>query len=273
MTVRQLCLVVLTVTSTISTAYAQPTVVYESDKNLIDTTDYTGVAPYWWFANFDTAALETGQPVQQNENSNLPSWFTLDPTFDPDPLTTSYTWSDNLVLGSLVNEASSIGGNAGFNRITLPDGTTGLSGQAVDTKEAGNGGQSNDILKRVILGNDAPPSFRLWVVVDNEDTATMTGVRRVKARIRGTGVPADTEDDTSNSIDDTRNNIADAYAFLYQNVSPGQEIAIQLRNSNSSSAGGTGMAGFMIQGIPEPTSMALLGICTLVVGSMRRLRR
>jgi hypothetical protein len=269
------CLACLLVAQVAQAGNPIPVVSRDAAGDAIDTTDYSNVpADYWWFANWNTTAPETGQPVQQNELNNLPSWFQLDPNFSTDPLNSTYTWSDNLVLGSLVNHASSTGGVTTFNMLTLPDSSTGLSGSAVDTKEAGNTGQSNNILQRVVFGADVPSSFRLWVVVDNESADQGTGVRRVKARLSGPGVPNDTEADTGNGIDDLRNNIADAYAFVYNNVSADQVLAIQLRNSNNADAarGGTSMAGFMIEVIPEPSSLALLGISALGLGLVRKRR-
>lgn len=256
-------------------ALAQPQVLRDSGNDLIDVTDYSNVpADYWWFANFDTSAPETGQPVQQNELNNLPSWLQLNPNFSSDPFNTEYTWADNLVLGSLVNHASSTGGVTTFNTLTLPDSTTGLSGSVVDTKEAGNTGQSNNTIQRVVFGSDVPQAFRLWVVVDNESADQMTGVRRVKARLSGPGVLPDTEADTGNGIDDFRNNIADAYSFVYQGTAPDQGLRIQLRNSGDQTAAtnGTSLAGFMIEVIPEPTSLVLAS-CAVAACGLRRRRR
>ena len=263
------------------TANAQPvpTVKYEPGLSAIDTTDYSSVpADGWWFANFDTSILETGQPVAQNAVDNLPSWLQLDNNFDPNPATSTYSWDQENVLGTLVNASESTGGNAAFNSLTLPDGTSGLSGQAITTWEAGNDGQSRNLVSRLLVGPDAPPSFRLWVVVDNEDANTGTGVRRVKARLSGAGVLPDTEDDTGNGIDDTRNNVADAYSFLYKRISEGDNVRIQLRTTNSPIGGnpanilGAGMAGFIVQEIPEPTTAGLLVLGVMGVCSASRRR-
>ena len=266
-------------------AFAQPSITYRPDLNLIDTTDYSGLTvDGYWFANFDTANLETGQPVGQNAVNALPSWAQqLNNTFDPDPNTSMYSWDDELVVqtGMLVNAAESIGGNTAFNTLTLPDGTTGLSGQAITTFEAGQTGQSRNLLSDLVLGPGTPSSFLLYVVVDNEDANTGTGVRRVKARIDDDpdlGVPPDTEADTSNGIDGTRNNIADVYAFRYDNMTDGMQMRIQLRNTNSpinddaSTILGAGMAGFMLVNIPEPATASLLMLGALGLCSVRRRR-
>ncbi len=263
-------------------ASAQPTVTYQGAHS--DATDYSasglnlGSGGYW-FANFGTVAPETDQPVAQNAVDTLPSWFMLNSNFDPDPNTSMYSWDQENVLGSLVNASSSIGGNPAFATLTLPDGSSGLSGQAVTTWEAGNTGQSRNLLDGVVLGPGVPSIFDLHVVVDNEDAATGTGVRRVKARLKGPGVPDDTEDDTGNGIDDTRNNIPDVYSFRYEGMEEGMVLRLQLRTTSDPIGGdpstvlGAGMAGFMINVIPEPSAAILLLVSTMAVGSLRVRRR
>ena len=258
-------------------AIAQPTVTAIGiDKDALDYSD-AGLDygnDGYWFANFDTGAPESLQPVEQNDADTLPSWMTL----VHDINNADYSWAnseENVGPTPFTPSATSTGGVAGFNRLTLPDGTVGLSGQAVDSAEAGNQGQSNNIIQNLLLGPGTPPDFILRVVVDNEDFNTLTDVRRVKARLSGPGVPADTEDDNGNDPLGAPNNEADVYNFRYLGVSDGQLLKIQLRTSNTpgASAFGTGMAGFMIDVIPEPSSLALLGVCVLGLGSVRSRRR
>ena len=236
-----------------------------------DQTDYSAAGlnigqAGFWFANFGTSALETLQPIGQNAVDNLPSWAQL----DNDPTSPGFSWSD----GPNNSKVTSTGGNAGFDTLTLPDGATGLSGQVIDSKEAGNAGQSSNIISSLVLGANVPRSFILHVVVDNEDSATASAVRRVKARLDD-GTVAEIEADTGNGIDDTRNNIADVHSFLYEDIDPGDILRIQLRTSNTAGASalGAGMAGIMFDRvIPEPSSvgLAIVGLLGLGALLMRR---
>ena len=66
------------------------------DSSLLDTLNYSGsplASGGYWFANFGTAAPETGQPVDQNEVNTLPSWFGLDS--NPANIGTTYSWADD----------------------------------------------------------------------------------------------------------------------------------------------------------------------------------
>ena len=86
----------------------------------------------------------------------------------------------------------------------------------------------------------------------------------------------DTEDDTGNGIDDTRNNIADVHSFLYEGVTDDQVMRIQLRTTNSPIDGnaenllGAGMAGFIVRGVPEPGSCLLMVFAAAGLLTVRR---
>jgi hypothetical protein len=245
--------------------HAAPVVSYLGSQ--FDQTDYSATGlnlgqSGFWFANFGTSPLETLQPIGQNAVDNLPSWAQV----DNDPTSPGFSWAD----GQNNSTTTSTGGNVGFDTLTLPDGTVGLSGQVIDSNEAGTQGQSSNILSSLVLGADVPRSFVLHVVVDNEDSATAAAVRRVKARLDD-GTVAEIEADTGNGIDDTRNNIADVHSFLYEDIEPGHILRIQLRTSNTpgASALGSGMAGFMFdRPIPEPSSVGLLAVALLGLGGM-----
>jgi len=259
-------------------AWAQPTITALTLD--VDATDYSDAGLNYgelgyWFANFGTSSAETGQLVQQNEVDTLPAWATL----IDDPNNLGYSWAnaeenDPLLGPPFTGSVTSTGGVAGFNTLTLPDGTAGLSGQAIDSAEAGNTGQSNNIVQYLELGPDTPSDFILRVVTDNQDQGTLSDVRRVKARLSGPGVLPDTEDHFGNDPAGSQNNVADVYSFAYRGVSDGQILKIQLRTSNTpgASAFGAGMAGFMIDVIPEPTSLALLGMGAMGLGCVRRRR-
>src|SRR5688500_239317 len=53
-------------------------VTWEASQSLIDTTNYTGLAPFHWFANFNNSTAVTAAPMDQNEARNLPSWLHLE---------------------------------------------------------------------------------------------------------------------------------------------------------------------------------------------------
>jgi hypothetical protein len=63
-------------------AWAGNIVTWDSANSKIDTTNYTGLAPYYWFANFNSPNPVTGQPMDQNEARNLPSWIKLESRSD-----------------------------------------------------------------------------------------------------------------------------------------------------------------------------------------------
>ena len=251
------------------------------EGSLLDTTDYSpsganiGNSGYL-FANWD----QTGGVVSGEEDLNsvntLPAWLTI----NNDQATPLYSWQTvediDTATPPFTSLVSSRGGDTNFARLTLPGaGGTGLSGQFVDAKEAGNTGQNSNSIQYLEVGAGAPSSFRVHVVVDNEDASYGTGVRRVKMRIFD---PAENEDDTSNGIDGTRNNIPDVHTFLFEDVVPGDFLQIALRSTNSPIGGdaanvlGAGFAGLMVDvAIPEPTSAMLLVLGSLgLLGRRRR---
>src|ERR671914_535353 len=59
-------------------AQAVNSTVWESGNSLVDTTNYTGLAQYHWFANFNNPNAVTGAPMNDHEARNLPSWLHLE---------------------------------------------------------------------------------------------------------------------------------------------------------------------------------------------------
>src|SRR4051794_41854021 len=145
--------------------------VWEPASSLIDTTNYNGLAPYYWFANVKNANTVSGQPMNQNQASNLPSWL----HFEANPACvgkaddcstadatnrTGFSFSENTTTGA---GATSSGG-PGFNTLTLPNGISGSSGEAFDTLNTA-GKKSSVMLMRVLAG--APGSVRVLGVTEN----------------------------------------------------------------------------------------------------------
>jgi hypothetical protein len=114
-------------------------------SNLIDTTNYTslGANTGYWFANFGNPTPVTGDAMNSFEASNIPPWIHLDSnpahigkaddgvTNDSSSYT-GFSFSDDLPI------STSTGGHTTWNILTLPDGTTGVSGAAVDTSNPEN---------------------------------------------------------------------------------------------------------------------------------------
>jgi hypothetical protein len=262
---------------------------------LIDTTNYTGLAQYWWFANFQTGTLApaTGAPMNQNEARNLPSWIHLETNpacagFADDcatPDTTDRT-GFSFVESPLVS--TSTGGQAGFNDLTLPNGTTGRSGNSVNDSQTGT--TANYASIRILAGIPAD-QLRIWVVTDNGTVAGSGGTydeqSRMRVQLRDTGGPAnvppygaDIEQvgaealPGGSQIGSTavgHNGTADAWSFLFTDVEEHDLIHIR---PTSIAANNPAFAGIMIQVVPEPSSIALLlaGTFSFVCMSRRRNR-
>jgi hypothetical protein len=259
--------------------------VWEPANSLIDTTNYNGLAPYYWFANVKNANTVSGQPMNQNQASNLPSWlhFEANPAClgKADDCTTAdatnrtgFSFSENTTSGA---GATSSGG-PGFNTLTLPNGSSGSSGEAFDTlNTAGN--TSSMMSMRVLAG--APSSIRIWLVTDNGP-----GTQQARARVNlrnTTGSPAfggDSDQVSAEALPNgqrldnavnpaAHNGTADAWSFLLGDVNTDDIITFQM-------TGGTGVlpgfAGFMIQEVPEPASASLV-LCGLMTMIVRRPRR
>ena len=218
-----------------------------------DVTDFSssgyhiGTAGYW-FANFDASTAVTDAPANQNSVNTLPSWAAVN-------LNPGGSFPDNNLDGKPY--AVSMGGLSGANQFTLPDGTTGTSGQVVDV-QMGVGG-TDTLLKDVTFDSNTPSTLYFHVIVDNFPLSAGTQVVRVRGTYRlpedGNTIVRDLFDiDTS-----TNNGIADVYTFRLDNIEPTGYLAIQLRTGDNEAAG---MAGFAIDTnfVPEPGSFLLLAV-------------
>ncbi len=290
-------------------ARAANAVTFELGNSLIDTTNYNGLAPYYWFANFGNASSTSGQPMNLNEAKNLPSWIHLDSnpacvgTADncstPDnTYRTGFSFVENTTAdppGPPPYPNAGGTSTGGFSTLTLPNGSTGTSGQAVDTVTA-QAGQSTHLLYLHILPG-APSALRIWVVTDN-GTQAGNAAYQEQARQR---VSFRHNDDAANSFPDSsdaeqvdaeatnggrigqfaegHNGIADAWSFLFTDVNANDFITIR---PTAAGGGVTGFpqnrpafAGIMIQAVPEPSSVMLmmLGVLSYACTTAHRRRR
>lgn len=269
-------------------------VVWESGNSLINTTNYSGVAPFYWFANFGNPAAVTGAPMNDHEARNLPSWIKLESrpacigkddgcAVSDSTIRTGFSFAEN-AAGTI--GATSIGGQATYNTLTLPNAATGVSGMAGDQLNASSsGGNTSSMLQMRILAG-APSSFRMWVVTDNGAGANFHAQSRMRVSLRNTaGPPAFGGDsDTSEaealpggarliatgSDPNANNGVADAWAFRLSDV--GIDDIVTVRPTSAVANALPGFAGIMIQVIPEPSSAILLLLGLFGIGLAPRRR-
>jgi hypothetical protein len=269
------------------TAVAVNSVTWEASRSLVDTTNYTGLAPYHWFANFNNATAVTGAPMDQNEARNLPSWLHLESRPGcigraDDCLTADSTIRTGFSFVETGAGSTSTGGQANFNTMTLPNGTTGLSGQAVDNPD-GPGTTAQMLFVRILPG--APSAFRMWVVTDSGSGANYNQQARIRVSLRGTNGPPDFTGDLDQveaeampngvRIGQTpvgMNGIADAWAFRLNDITLHDVFTVRPTGAGGVPGSFPAFAGIMIEVIPEPSSMMLLTIAALGTVSMRRRR-
>lgn len=198
-----------------------------------DQTDFDqggmGAAGFW-FAQFGAHEPVTQRPTGENARDSLPSWAGPLSHFPEDPDFAARTFSQD-------GPARSEGGQARWNRFTLPDGEAGLSGAIVDPKTAGS---TNNTINRIQLGAEVPATFYLHVVTDNtgnEHDPTQL------VRARGNAGPIDADDtqveaDTwPEGADLVFNGTADVYTFRYDGFVAGDYLKLRLRGDPSPAAG------------------------------------
>jgi hypothetical protein len=268
-------------------ALAQNSVVWESSQSLVDTTNYTGLAPFYWFANFNNSTPATSAPMNQNEVRNLPSWlhFETNPAFigkddggvnNDATIRTGFSFTE-----SPPNGATSVGGQAGYNTLTLPNGASGLSGNAVDSLST-TGNTSSMAALRILPG--APNAFRIWMVSDNGSGTNFHSQIRMRVNLRDTNGPPLFDGDLDQQegealpggmrigqVPQGINGTADAWAFRVTGANANDILTLRPTSAGGIPGSLPGFAGFMIQVIPEPSSSLLLALG--MIGAAFKVRR
>jgi hypothetical protein len=204
----------------------------------------------FWFANFDAPAQNSGSGIGTNAVSSLPSWVTVN------------TAPDTTFASSVTTS-----GGQGWDVLTLPDGTTGQSGAAIDSNTANN---SNNSIRRLELGLNAPRRFYFHIVTDNTNGAN-DPASRLRARLEKTGTFDISAVNTPPGLAANMNGDPDVYTWLYDSGPTGSAnafIKVQLNSGNALEA--ASIAGFMFDRIPEPSSAILLILGTIGCGCVRR---
>jgi hypothetical protein len=209
-----------------------------------------GTAGYW-FANFAASAPVTGAAVDSNDRESLPSWVA---PINGAPDTT------------FPASATSSGGQTTWATLTLPNGSTGLSGAVVDANTANN---SNNSIRQLDLGPGTPSMFLFHIVTDNT-AGQHDPASRLRARAEDPGVFDISGPNTPAGLAANMNGTPDVYTWLYTGMTDTSFIKVQL---NSGAAGETAsIAGFMFDVVPEPSSFLLLIVGLLGIGGMSRHR-
>jgi hypothetical protein len=208
----------------------------------------------FWFANFGATIPQTGQAINANEASSLPSWLTVNPTPDT----------------TFASTATTSGGHTPWAFLTLPDGTNGLSGAVVDSNTANN---SNNTVRMLELGPGAPRKFYLHIVTDNT-AGQHDPAGRLRARYEKSGDFDVSAVNVPPGLAANMNSAPDVYTWLYDigggNLPAGAFIKLQI---NSGVAGeNASISGFMIDNVPEPSSALLLILGAGACGFARRRR-
>ena len=213
---------------------------------LHDQTDFArlniGKAGYW-FPQFGATSPVAGRPTGENARDALPRWAGplnhvtsfLDPTYS------TRTFSQD-------GPGRSKGGQPKWNKFTLPDSKTGLSGAIVDPYACNN---TNNTINRIQLGKGTPATFFFHVVTDNTNTEHNPTNR---LRVRGNSKGHDLESDTSPTPNELRfNGIADIYTFRFDGFQAGDFIKVRLKGDPDHRAGPS-IGGFMFDTTFDPKS-------------------
>lgn len=209
----------------------------------------------FWFANFDAATANSGSAIDFNEANSLPSWVQLDPTAGE-------------TFGNLVTTS----GGQGWATLTLPDGTTGESGAALDSETQNN---SNNTIKHLFLGPGSPGQFIFHVVTDNTTTNNPAGRLRPRAQHDWTNPNTNAVEEIwsvngPNLTGQTFDGSPDVYSFLYKNIGDGSYIKLQLNSGVDFTS--ASIAGIMFDLVPEPSSALLLLLGAIGCPILRRRR-
>jgi hypothetical protein len=205
----------------------------------------------FWFANFNNRVAVSGAPIDANARNSLPSWVTIDPTPDT----------------TFASTATTKGGQPNWATLTLPDGSSGLSGAVVDS---GTDNNSNNTIRALALGAGTPSSFIFHVVTDNT-AGEHDPAGRLRARGERSGVFDISGPNAPTGLGTNMNGSPDVYTWRYEGFASGDIIKLQL---NSGVAGEqASIAGIMFDPIPEPASGVLFAMAAAGMLSAARRRR
>jgi hypothetical protein len=203
-----------------------------------DILDFSGLGKEgFWFPGFACSSYEFEKATNFNEYDGLNTWA--------GPLKHISRWE----LLKYVNRSFSMDGPCGticgdssFNNITLPDGTSGLSGIIIDPAADEN---SNNSVNRIALAASTPNSFVISVMVDNCNQQH-SSVNRIAARGEHDGVAV--EPDVSPEPGTSAfNGIADLYRFRFDGFVDGDHIKIKFNGQEGrvQEGGGASFGGVM----------------------------
>jgi hypothetical protein len=199
-----------------------------------DVTDYSAqqFGPWYWFAQLDAPSQVSGRPTGERDKTNRPGW-TKDLVHYPEQ------WDFANRTFSQDGPTRSKGGYTSWATITLPDGTTHLSGAIVDPYTIGN---TNNTVNKIRLesGNGVPSPFYFHVVIDNTNQTHKTTRVRARGDDNGTSIEANTY---PSGADLVYNGIPDVYTFRYDGFGNGDYQKLQL--SADAGSDGASIAGFM----------------------------
>jgi hypothetical protein len=246
-----LCLVLMTCLAVTSQSQSITFIGSTNSSDYSDAGLDLGNAGFW-FANFNATAPQSGQAIDANAANSLPAWVTIDPTPDT-------TFSSS---------ATTSGGQPNWATLTLPDGTTGLSGAVVDSNTNNN---SNNIIRQLPLGPGTPSSFFFHVVTDNT-AGQHDPAGRLRARGERDGIFDISGPNTPPGLGDNMNGSPDVYTWLYEGFASGDIIKLQINSANAFEF--ASISGIMFDPIPEPSSVLLLMLGAVGYGCVaRRVRR
>jgi hypothetical protein len=236
----------------VATAQAQSVTFLHS----INSSDYSDAGLNvgnlgFWFANFNAPAPVSGAAIDSNARNSLPAWVTVDPTPDT----------------TFASTATTKGGQSAWANLTLPDGSSGLSGAVVDSNTANN---SNNTIRALALGAGTPSSFIFRVVTDNT-AGEHDPASRLRARGERAGVFDVSGPNTPAGLAASMNGSPDVWSFRYDGFASGDIIKFQLNSGSANEQ--ASIAGFMFDAIPEPASGLLLALAGLGMASAARRRR
>jgi hypothetical protein len=202
-----------------------------------DQTDFAklgvGKAGYW-FPQFDAASPVAKRPTGENARDALPKWV--------EPLNHVTNFLDPAYLTRTFSQdgpGGSVGGEPKWNKFTLPDGASGLSGAIVDPHARQN---TNNTINRIQVRGEAPATFYVHIVTDNTN-GQHDPTRRL--HLRGNSQGKDFEADSNpQSRDLVFNGIADVYTFRCDGFQSGDFLKLRL-SGNSPGGGGPSFGGIM----------------------------